>query len=236
MRAGGYYNPATRAFVTAGIGGAGLYSIRDFSNSWNVLTVTGERANLQASHPYRMTATVRGSIIQLNVDGVDVLQGEFPVPLPETQVGVWCMSDSDIRITNFEVRSQRARVFVIMEYASPFDEIYLEVIQRICGEMGVDAIRADDTFGPGVVIEDVARQILDSQAIIAEITPANPNVYYELGYAHALRKPTILLADRGTQLPFDVSPFRVLFYENTIPGRTRFEEGLRKHLSAIFSR
>ena len=75
MRAGGYYNPATRAFVTAGIGGAGLYSIRHFFNSWNVLTVTGERANLQASHPYRMTATVRGSIIQLNVDGVDVLQG-----------------------------------------------------------------------------------------------------------------------------------------------------------------
>jgi len=55
-----------------------------------------------------------------------------------------------------------------------------------------------------------------------------------LGYAHALGKPTILLAERGKgPLPFDISGYRVLFYENTIAGKKQVEEGLRKHLTAI---
>jgi hypothetical protein len=73
--------------------------------------------------------------------------------------------------------------------------------------------------------------------VIAEITPVNPNVYYELGFAHAINKPTILLADRAIdRLPFDVSPFRVLFYENTIGGKRLFEDGLRKHIAAILTK
>jgi hypothetical protein len=55
-----------------------------------------------------------------------------------------------------------------------------------------------------------------------------------VGYAHARGKPTILIADRGIEkLPFDVSPFRTLFYENSIDGKRRIEEGLRKHIKAI---
>ena len=68
---------------------------------------------------------------------------------------------------------------------------------------------------------------------MAEITPPNQNVFYELSYAHALAKPTILLAERGKQLPFDISGYRVLFYDNTIGGKTQVEDGLKKHLTAI---
>jgi hypothetical protein len=50
---------------------------------------------------------------------------------------------------------------------------------------------------------------------------------------HALGKPTILLAERGKQLPFDISGYRVLFYENTIGGKKQVEDGLKKHLAAI---
>jgi hypothetical protein len=69
--------------------------------------------------------------------------------------------------------------------------------------------------------------------IVAEVTPPNQNVFSELGYAHALGKPTILLAERGKQLPFDISGSRVLFYDNTIGGKTHVEEGLRTQLTAI---
>jgi nucleoside 2-deoxyribosyltransferase len=60
-------------------------------------------------------------------------------------------------------------------------------------------------------------------------------VYYEVGYAHALKKPTILIAESPTQLPFDVSPFRTLFYENSIAGKAKVESGLKQHLEAILS-
>lgn len=58
-------------------------------------------------------------------------------------------------------------------------------------------------------------------------------MYYELGYAHALDKPTILLAERGKKPPFDISGYRHLFYDNTIAGKTRVEDDLRKHITAI---
>jgi hypothetical protein len=72
--------------------------------------------------------------------------------------------------------------------------------------------------------------------VIAEITPVNANVFYELGYAHALGKDTILLAERGKQLPFDVSGYRCIFYDNTIGGKQHVEESLRKHLRNISDR
>jgi nucleoside 2-deoxyribosyltransferase len=105
----------------------------------------------------------------------------------------------------------------------------------ICQEFGLEVIRADEEYGPGLIVADVARQIVESKVVIAEITPANPNVYYEVGFAHALNKPTILIAEKPTKLPFDVAPHRVLFYENSINGKARLEAGLRKHLHSILS-
>jgi nucleoside 2-deoxyribosyltransferase len=72
--------------------------------------------------------------------------------------------------------------------------------------------------------------------VIADITPINQNVFYELGYSHALNKPTILLAERGKQLPFDVSGYRVLIYDNTIAGKKQLEDGLTKHFEAILNK
>lgn len=70
--------------------------------------------------------------------------------------------------------------------------------------------------------------------VIAEITPVNANVYYELGYADAIGKPTILLADRQQvdRLPFDLSGFRCIFYNDTIGGKDRVESDLRRYLTA----
>jgi len=112
--------------------------------------------------------------------------------------------------------------------------LYKEVIKSTCEKYGYDAIRADDIFTNGQIINDITRSIEESSVIIADITPNNPNVFYEVGYAHATRKPTILLCERGREkLPFDVSGFRTLFYDNTIGGKSQIEERLSKHLENI---
>jgi len=61
------------------------------------------------------------------------------------------------------------------------------------------------------------------------------NVFYEIGYAHALKKPTILLCDKALRdrLPFDVSGFRTIFYDNSIGGKRRVEEKLEVYLQNI---
>ena len=82
-------------------------------------------------------------------------------------------------------------------------------------------VRIDEKSGPGVIFQDMQREISQSDIVIAEITPANPRVFYELGYARALGKPTILLAQRGGKLPFDIASYRVVFYDDSIGGKSR---------------
>jgi hypothetical protein len=120
-----------------------------------------------------------------------------------------------------------------MQFGSPFNEVYSDVIRDTCEEFGLETFRADEVYGPGVIIHDIIEQLMQAQVVIAEITPSNPNVYFEVGYAFAWGKPVILLARKETELPFDVSGFRVLFYEDSIGGKNKLKEGLARHLRAI---
>jgi nucleoside 2-deoxyribosyltransferase len=119
-----------------------------------------------------------------------------------------------------------------MEYREPFDTFYQKVIKPQA-ESDFEVVRIDEKTGPGVIFQDMQREIAQADVVIAEITHSNPNVFYELGYAHALGKPTILLAQRGVDLPFDIRSFRVVFYDDSIGGKSRVEEDLSKHLEAI---
>lgn len=227
------YQPETGAFLTAGIGGDAMFVVRTFHSTWTYHAIQGDRTALRAGQDYEIAVSVTGSKLVLTVDGVDVIVTNLPFVLPHNQVGLWCQDTHEITISGFQVQAQRPTAFVVMQFTKPYDDLYAEVVRPICEEYQITALRADETYGPGLIIADVARQITEARLVIAEITAANPNVYYEVGYAHAVKKPTILIAEKGTQLPFDVSPFRVLFYENSIDGKRRAEEGLRKHLEAL---
>ncbi len=122
-----------------------------------------------------------------------------------------------------------------MQFSAPYNELFTQVIKPICREFGIEVEREDEAYGPGVIMQDIIRTMIESSMIVAEITPANPNVYYDVGYAHALSKPTVSIAEAGMKLPFDLSGFRTLFYQNTMDGNAKFEEGLRKHLDAVLS-
>jgi len=114
-----------------------------------------------------------------------------------------------------------------MQFSTKFHGIYAEVIKQICLEFDIEIKNIGEEFGPGLIIEDIATAINESKFVIADITPGNPNVFYEVGYAHALQKPTILLAEKDTRLPFDVSGFRTIFYEDSIVRKRSIEDGLR---------
>lgn len=228
-----FYQPSTQAFITAGLGGIGLCSVRSFYGKWTTFGSIGSKDQLKPKRIYRIKISAIGSQVSLILDGVNVLSVALPIPLPRGQAGIWCMGPHDIRITNFKVDRVKPKVFVVMQFTPPYNELYTDVIKPVCNELGLTAIRSDETYSPGLIIADITKQIIEANVIIADITPANPNVYYEVGYAHALNKPTILVAEKPTELPFDVSPFRILFYENTIAGKAKVEVGLRNHLEAI---
>jgi hypothetical protein len=184
---------------------------------------------------YALSVTVKGSRVEVSLDGVPIATTNLPSPLPRGSARLWAKGTSDIVFDGFQVVRERPGAFVVMQFSSPFNELYTDVIEPICEQLGLKAHRADHTYGPGLILADFERQIIEAKVVVAEITPANPNVYFEVGYAHAMRKPTILIADMTTKLPFDVSPFRTLMYENSIAGKARVEAEFRKHLEAVQS-
>jgi nucleoside 2-deoxyribosyltransferase len=167
------------------------------------------------------------------VDSVPVIEYLLSSPLEGRQVGLIAAGSQRIDFSGFAVHTGRPKAFVVMQFAEPYDTFHKEVIQQRATSAGFDVIRIDEKAGPGVIFQDIQREIEDSDVVIAEITPTNPNVFYELGYAHALKKPTILLAQRGAELPFDIRSFRVVFYNDTIGGKAEVERNLQTHLEAI---
>jgi hypothetical protein len=250
------HDPGTRAHVTAGIGGSGaMYSIREWvtkpaletlaeglppRGSWKNLALDGDRRNLRADTPYEVAVNVEGSLVQLDVNGVRVLETTLPsAPNKPKQLGLFCLSETNLTVANYSATVEQPRVFIVMQFSSPYNEVYSHVIKAVCKEMKLTAIRADELYGPEIIIKDVIDNITKSQVVIADVSPTNPNVYFEVGYALALGKPIVLMAQRrkpDEPLPFDVSAFRVLFYDDSIGGKPLLEEGLRRHLREILGR
>jgi hypothetical protein len=239
-----WFDPERNVFLSAALGaGPAAFAIRFLDTRGGApvtYAIAGDRGNLVPNHSYHLAVSVQGSRVRLSVDSVEVAAAVLPGPIPPSQAGLYCFDDATVTVANFRVNSQLGKAFVVMQLSAPFNEIYEDVVKRVCAEepFQIEAVNAMETYGPGLIMADVVRDIVESEFVIAEITPANPNVYYELGFADAVGKPVIMLADREElpKLPFDVSSSRVLFYENSIAGKRLFEEGLRRHIRAILEK
>ncbi len=106
----------------------------------------------------------------------------------------------------------RPRAFVIMPFGEGFDEIYNLFISGALSEAGYDVLRADDIRSQQNILKDIVAGIANSNLIVADLTGANPNVYYEAGLAHAFRKHVILMTQEIDDLPFDLRSYRVISY------------------------
>jgi len=123
--------------------------------------------------------------------------------------------------------------FVIMPFAPSFDGIWQVVIKPAVEAINDECLRADDIFAPGSIIDDIIAAIRDADYIVADLTGRNPNVYYELGFAHALDKPVILITQDLTDLPFDVGHRRVIGYSDTAGGAASLRSSLDRFLANI---
>jgi SAM-dependent methyltransferase len=103
--------------------------------------------------------------------------------------------------------------FVVMPYREPFESVYARVIRPVLAENGITAVRSDQNPKSVDIIDDLKKQILESDLVIVEATAANPNIYFEFGFAYANDKEFVLLAQKGTELPFDTRQIRHLMYE-----------------------
>ena len=83
---------------------------------------------------------------------------------------------------------------------------------------------------------DVWTAICRSRIIIADCTGRNPNVFYEIGIAHTVGKPVILIAQNSKDVPFDLRHIRYIPYEYTPVGIKRFESVLANTIQTELDR
>ena len=102
-----------------------------------------------------------------------------------------------------------------------FDAVYQQIIAPAVQEAGLDPIRADEEKVGGTIHKPMFERLMLCDYAVADITGANPNVYYELGIRHAMRpRSTVILFAEGTTLPFDIALLRGVPYrtgENGAP-------------------
>lgn len=106
-------------------------------------------------------------------------------------------------------------VFVQIPFSDEFEDVYKLGIKQTVTEMGMRCEKVDEVELPIDILQQIYECIEKADIVIAEMTTKNPNVFYETGYAHALGKPTILLAQDASDIPFDLKHFKHLIYRRS---------------------
>ena len=120
--------------------------------------------------------------------------------------------------------------FVMMPFGDRFEAVYRTLINPVASQFGLTTVRADEMFSSGSIVEQIRVAIQQSRLCIADVSERNPNVLYEVGIAHTLGKPTILLTQNIEELPFDLKNLRTITYQPSDLERTRI--GLSKFMEA----
>jgi hypothetical protein len=86
------------------------------------------------------------------------------------------------------------------------------IVKPAVASLGLRTVRADEVDRPGQMTLDVFRHVVNAKAAVADLTGANPNVFYELAVRHTVQLPVVLIVDEHevAALPFDINQMRVI--------------------------
>jgi hypothetical protein len=131
-----------------------------------------------------------------------------------------------------EIKQDTAFVLMAMDPNIPELEDVYQTIKEVCVTYGIKAYRVDEIEHQDRITDLILSEIKSCEFLIADLSLERPNVYYEIGYAHALNKRPILFRKKETKLHFDLSVHNVPEYRNI----TELRGLLNKRLEAILGR
>ena len=136
--------------------------------------------------------------------------------------------------------SNEKTCFVIMPYGGNdevarkrYTGVYKSIIAPAAKKAGYKPKRSDIENSPGNITHDIINDLATSEMVIADLTSANPNVFFELGIRHAFRKSgTVHIIDTSHDIPFDIKNYRAIEYSTELadisPAIELISEAIRK--------
>lgn len=117
-------------------------------------------------------------------------------------------------ISGGELAGDPRLAFVLIPFNEEFADTF-SAIKTACEQAGLRAMRGDEEQVNTDIMRHILRLIARARVVIAVVDGRNPNVFYELGIAHAMNKTTILVSSQGSfDLPFDIAQRRVVIAES----------------------
>jgi hypothetical protein len=161
----------------------------------------------------------------------------------------WSIKNSDLFYVLLRIaqpKRQKPTVFQLTEYENiepmlisammpftpHFDKVYA-TLKNVAEAIKLRCRRADDIWENPAVIQDVVSLIDRSRIVIADCTGRNPNVFYEIGIAHALGREVILITQNEEDIPFDLRHLRYVKYLNNNEGLEELVRRLQARLEDI---
>lgn len=123
---------------------------------------------------------------------------------------------------------RKGMVFMLMPFTDEAFKIY-KCCKEVLQNREYELIKSDDEFIEGNLLNHIVKLIIEAELIITNLDGKNPNVYYELGIAHALGKRTILISSyQPEDIPFNLMGNYILFFRNTEDLSNKLTEYLNK--------
>src|SRR5262249_8822168 len=120
-----------------------------------------------------------------------------------------------------------------MPFTDKLQPLYEDHISPIVQKAGLRCVRADDIHGTSLITYDIWEHINRARFLVAELTDRNPNVFYELGLAHAISKEVILITQSMQSVPFDLKALRCIRYDFTPRGVEKLERAFAATIEAL---
>jgi len=156
-----------------------------------------------------------GFVLALRADGYSILQTRWPGDYPDPDA---------------------PRHFAVMPFRAEREAAYA-VIERAARAAGIEPVRGDQAEGQEI-IQSIWQEICRASAVTVDLSGFNLNVCLELGLADALGRPTLLVAEAGTErrlaqaLP-SVAKRRCLPYAPDPAATPAFEAAVRRFFAGI---
>ncbi|MHB0864781.1 hypothetical protein ACYCS5_26930 [Paenibacillus sp. SEL3] len=133
------------------------------------------------------------------------------------------MTETKKSLPKKEAEEVKKSCFIVMPISDAegyekghFGRVYEHIIKPACELAGFEPIRADDVKHTNAIILDIIKKIIEADMVLCDLSSRNPNVLYELGIRHAFNLPVVLIKDKITPRPFDISALRDVEYDSTL--------------------